>query len=331
MSSTTHHAARPSASKKTSLCVVVLAFVAGHFSSMFWTSIWAWNNQNGTNQYLRSSMEGTVSATAGVGVDTGALPPNVAIAARNDQGWSTIDVFYGTTRHLEIPAKYKGKSWYSQVTQDQVVAGLLLNKTNGYFIDLAANDAVSLSNTFGLEQNLNWTGLCIEANSQYWKRLAFHKCKVIGAVVGAIRDEEVTFQFKGEYGGIANNNNNKNDNSTTSAKVSTVPLLEILQRNDVPHEIDYLSLDVEGAEAFILMQLFPTLQDLGYRIRIMTIERLSNEGRDFMKQYGYQENVRLGAIGEGLYVHESVYDELDWAVTTDKFDCAHLPDFTCTR
>lgn len=255
---------------------------------------------------------------------TSSQPQQQQAQEKNNAGWSTIDVFYGTANHLEIPPKYQGRSWYSQVTQDQVVAGLLRNKTAGYFIDLAANDAVSLSNTYGLEQNLDWNGLCIEANSQYWKRLAYRKCQVVGAVVGAVRDEEVLFTFKGEYGGIAGN---KKKDLDVAKKAATVPLLEIFQRHKVPNEIDYLSLDVEGAEAFILMQ-FPLDQ---YRIKIMTVERMNPEGRAFLKQHGYEENVRLGAIGEGLFVHESVLAEMDWSVVTDKFDCHHLPDFECAR
>jgi len=52
-----------------------------------------------------------------------------------------------------------------------------------------------------------------------------------------------------------------------------------------------ICLDVEGAESLILMQ-FPLEE---YRIKIMTIERLDQKGREFLKKYGYEENVRLGA------------------------------------
>ena len=34
----------------------------------------------------------------------------------------------------------------------------------GYFVDLAANQALTLFNTFILEQRYHWTGPCIEAN-----------------------------------------------------------------------------------------------------------------------------------------------------------------------
>lgn len=70
-------------------------------------------------------------------------------------GWHSIHVFYGASDLLEVPQSSK---WYSQARQDEIIAALFRNQPNLYFIDLAANDAVDLSNTLGLERNLNWTG-----------------------------------------------------------------------------------------------------------------------------------------------------------------------------
>jgi hypothetical protein len=79
-------------------------------------------------------------------------------------GWVTIQVFAGNNDILLDARPASKNQWHSQVGQDAIVAGLMRNKPNGYFIDLAANDAVELSNTLGLEQHLNWTGkwtLCV--------------------------------------------------------------------------------------------------------------------------------------------------------------------------
>jgi hypothetical protein len=70
-------------------------------------------------------------------------------------GWTTIDVFYGKRDLLPIPHNNK---WPAQAKQDKIVADLFRNKKGGYFIDLAAHQAVYLSNTFGLERELGWTG-----------------------------------------------------------------------------------------------------------------------------------------------------------------------------
>jgi hypothetical protein len=161
-----------------------------------------------------------------------------------NEGWTSLDVFYGTRAHISLPTP-NNRTWYSQGRQDELVAGLLRNKRQGYFIDLAANDAVKWSNTFALEQQLDWSGLCIEPNAAYWKALSYRACQVVGAVVGKVRDEHVMFGFGnpqgGEFGGITS----KPKEMGYSTRQSTVTLLEIFQRYNVPREIDYLSLDVE--------------------------------------------------------------------------------------
>lgn len=97
---------------------------------------------------------------------------------------STISI-HATQRHR--------RRWFSQARQDEIVFALLRNKTQGYFVDLAANDAVQFSNTVALETFHNWTGVCIEPNPIYWPRLASLRtnCITIAAVVGAERMQGV--------------------------------------------------------------------------------------------------------------------------------------------
>jgi hypothetical protein len=72
---------------------------------------------------------------------------------KNSPGWKTLHVFYGNDNHMEV---HTGKM--AQAQQDKIVATLLQEKRNGYYIDLAANDATYLLNMYMLEQNYNWTG-----------------------------------------------------------------------------------------------------------------------------------------------------------------------------
>lgn len=142
--------------------------------------------------------------------------------------------------------------WYGQARQDEMVYALLRNKTNGFFIDLACNDATDLSNTFALETYYGWRGVCIEPNPIYWSNLTYRPgCTVIGAVVGAERMQEVHFRFEAEeHGGIADHGfDNGKRWQQSSQKRYTVTLLEILRERipqGTPIDIDYLSLDVEG-------------------------------------------------------------------------------------
>ena len=49
---------------------------------------------------------------------------------------------------------HKGNSKYSQSGQDAFVLSHFKNKKNGVFLDIGANDGVSLSNTYYLENLL---------------------------------------------------------------------------------------------------------------------------------------------------------------------------------
>ena len=88
--------------------------------------------------------------------------------------------------------------WHSQGWQDQAVMALLSNGTpyrDGYFVDLAANDPVHLSNTRALERDFSWQGLCIDGSIGLLTALARHRrCTVVGAVVGGNSSGIVTFR-----------------------------------------------------------------------------------------------------------------------------------------
>lgn len=71
----------------------------------------------------------------------------------NNNGWKSIDVFYGNHNHMIV---HENKM--AQANQDTIVAVAFGNKSSGYYIDLAANDATYLSNTYNLERYHNWTG-----------------------------------------------------------------------------------------------------------------------------------------------------------------------------
>jgi hypothetical protein len=84
---------------------------------------------------------------------------------KND-GWKQIHVFYGSRSQISsasrIPDKYMAvNQWFSQYRQDEVVSRLLKGKRKGYFVDLASNDAIRISNTYALETFWDWNGLCL--------------------------------------------------------------------------------------------------------------------------------------------------------------------------
>jgi len=232
----------------------------------------------------------------------------------DDNGWNSIGVYYGSDKYLG------GEKDRSQCGQDNIVKGLHSQRRGGFFLDLAANDATDLSNTYRLEQELDWHGLCFEPDSYFWPRLALRKCKVVAVVVGATIGEEVDFIMPGKKrkgsGGISSNEfDNKpgrpKAQNTKPVKLFTTTLLDVFQRYDVPRTINYLSLDIEGAEYFV-MKNFPFGQ---YKIEVMTVERPKQSLVDLFYEKGYQYLAANNEYGmETLWVHNSVAPQLDMSI-----------------
>ena len=241
-----------------------------------------------------------------------AQPNNLHSGSTESDGWVNIQVFQGNPSILD---KRIGRAkWHSQVRQDQLVADLFRHRKGGYFIDLAAHDAVHFSNTLALERQLDWSGLCIEANPEYWRDLTFRRCQVVGAAIGKSRMERVKFSLNEEFGGIIGNGFDNKEKEVHPFKkrsgeleLFTVPLPEVLERNHVPKVIDYLSLDVEGAEMFI-MDHFPFEQ---YTIRVLTVERPKKALRALLEVNGYQLLKIVTKWGETLWIHRTAVDSLD--------------------
>lgn len=211
-------------------------------------------------------------------------------------GWAPIYVYYGETNKLD-----EGHKFHSQVSQDRFIIRLLKEKRNGYFIDLAANEAMQFSNTFTLEKHYDWNGLCIEPNSSYWYDLALRKCQVVGSLVGKNDDEEVSVRFNGVFGGITNK---AEDGNPEYSRRRTASLRSIFKKFHVPKKIDYLSLDVEGAEELIMTN-FPFAE---YQFDVLTIERVSAELAKFLKRNGYVLIHHFRRF-DSMWVHRSLYYE----------------------
>ncbi len=146
----------------------------------------------------------------------------------------------------------------------------------------------------------------------YWYRLAHRKCTVAGAFVGGNKDmHHVDVMLKTrEFGGIVGekfDNNNEQQKRlptelTETEKRYTISIKSLFQLFDVPQIVDYLSLDVEGAEELI-MKDFPFDS---YKIRFITIERPKLPLQALLQENDYEFVDQLISWGETLWVHKSV-------------------------
>ena len=60
---------------------------------------------------------------------------------------------------------------YSQLNQDINVLKFYNNKTDGYFVEIGASDGIKISNTYLLEKEYNWKGICIEPIQEEYEKL----------------------------------------------------------------------------------------------------------------------------------------------------------------
>jgi len=178
------------------------------------------------------------------------------------------------------------------------------NKTN-FFVDLAAYESRFLSNTYLLEQK-GWEGLCIEPNSDNWYDLAiYRKCTIVAAFVGGTEQDDgkvmdVKFSgIPGHQGIVGHNFDNKGG---ADAKRNVVSISTVFRETTVPSIIDYFSLDVEGAETFI-MEKFPWDK---YKMRFITIERPKDDLVSLLKEHGYEKLATISDFGETIWFHKSL-------------------------
>lgn len=197
--------------------------------------------------------------------------------------------------------------FFSQDGQDEFLVRLFNNKRDGFFLDIGAYDGVEFSNTFHLEKELGWMGICVEPNPAIFKKLRENrKCICLNYCIsskpGIFRFLSVTgygvmlsglidfFDKKhvkridqaiAEYGG-----------SKTEVNVEGIPISDILETHSV-ESIDYCSIDVEGGEIAVLN----SIDFSKVRIKVFTIENNygGNQVKKFLKPYGYKLIAKLGS------------------------------------
>ena len=200
-----------------------------------------------------------------------------------------------------------------QKGQDEWVIDTIFNyKTSGYFVDLAATDGIAINNTLLLERELNWDGICIEPNPKYYDKLKKNRnCNVTDVVVDKANDIEIKFRIdNGELGGIVDIDTDNNEKyrgnqlkNATILNLKTKTLEYVLDKFNAPKVIDYLSLDVEGAEERILRN-FPFNK---YTFLAMTIERPTPELEKVLFDNGYVfVMVSKKKPFDTFYVHETI-------------------------
>lgn len=270
------------------------------------------------------SLKHEVNRGLGVGCDTNKETLLRGGAEEEGDAWEVAElpIMRSKSRgfrpvYVYSKAEPEVRPFYSQEGQDKLIQELMkandekeggeASKPEGekrppFFVDLAANDALVLSNSFQLERD-GWDGVCIEPNPRYWYRLAaFRTCTIVGSFVGGSQAEdgrEVDVNLSNaRKGGIVGQE--MDNRGGAEEKRNLVSLRTVFERTNVPAVIDYFSLDVEGAE-HLVMRDFPWER---YSFRFLTIERPNDDLKILLQLHGYRLARTISSYDETLWVSE---------------------------
>jgi FkbM family methyltransferase len=148
---------------------------------------------------------------------------------------------------------------YSQANQDRWVYEIFKDKTEGcFFVDIGAEVGTANNNSYILEKNHNWKGICIEASENNFNHLIRYRRST--NVLCAITDYNGKCKLSGFGPGCFV--------SDEGIEIECRTLETVLDEVGCPTTIDYLSIDIEGYE-------YKALKDFNfdkYFIKLITLE-----------------------------------------------------------
>ena len=178
-------------------------------------------------------------------------------------------------------------------------------KREGYYVEIGVYEGDRASNTYKLDKDLGWRGLCIDPKLN---NMDDRTCTQVKVAAGD-RNGYVSFVDHKGLSGITDTVLDKNKNvhaeklsASGKYQVEMKKTGEIFDQNKVPRIVDYLSLDVEGSESMVLNSI-PLDK---YCFRTMSVEtnnqkHVAHDLRKKLEQHGY---VYWGHSGvDDFYVH----------------------------
>jgi FkbM family methyltransferase len=194
---------------------------------------------------------------------------------------------------------------YSEARETMEIRRLLRAKKGDkrFFVELGANDGVTLSSTLGLIRD-GWSGLAVEANPAVFARLknnwqAFSKVKIVCAAVAPEAGPVKLYLGKNDPDGLLSTISTeesewfKEHRSENSVEVSGIPLTVLLDREGAPQRPDLLLVDTEGMDYDILL----TLDFQKYRPKLIVTEDYEPKNADkfdLLRRTGYSFSKRVG-------------------------------------
>jgi FkbM family methyltransferase len=212
--------------------------------------------------------------------------------------------------------------YYSQYKQDNILDNVIFkNKRGGVFLDIGANDGITLSNTFFLEKSRGWTGLCVEPLPSIFEKLKGNRsCVVENCAASDITRKDILMEISGysemlsglkssynkQHLSRINDEMEKYGGERKEIEIDCINVNELLNKHKLKR-IDYFSIDTEGSELKILKAI--NFND--FKIDVITVEANYKKERIKIKLWlfwkGYKYITNLG--NDMLFIHKRILKE----------------------
>ena len=193
---------------------------------------------------------------------------------------------------------------YSQNGETIVLRNLAKAFDERTFVEIGANDGVTISTSYGLVLE-GWRGWLVEANPATYAHLERHLSRFDSVktfcFAATLRRERIKLYLgkddpNGFYSTVATDDSDwfRQHRSDSFVEVDGIPLPDFLKDQDVPKRFGILLIDTEGMDLEVLQSMdFAT-----YRPRLIVTEEYKPKTRqkhDLLSDAGYQLVTTVGA------------------------------------
>tara|TARA_B110000503_G_scaffold134315_1_gene213114 strand:- start:405 stop:1091 length:687 start_codon:yes stop_codon:yes gene_type:complete len=164
----------------------------------------------------------------------------------------------------------KHKSSNSQLFQDLFAFYYSGSCNNGFFVEVGVGNGKDISNTYFLEMKKKWRGLLCEADTRMIEEIKKNRtCKLISTPVSSFCKKKYKFfeNLKDPYLSASKKMTHSKIKYTKSICIN-----HLLEKNNSPRVIDYMSIDTEGNEYEIIRKL----NFKKWKVKTITIEHNFN-------------------------------------------------------
>lgn len=201
----------------------------------------------------------------------------------------------------------------AQLHQDLIALILSGFKQEGYFVEFGATDGERFSNSHLLEKSFNWKGILAEPGRSWHESLKKNRTAIIETkCVWKSSGDRLEFN-ETQVGELSTLEMFSNGDSHADQRVSgkryfveTISLEEMLDRNNAPKFIDYLSVDTEGSE----FQILSNFNFAKYHFGFISCEHNYTESREqvaeLLAAHGYTQIFENMSFFDDWFVHNSL-------------------------